>query len=65
VQGTKSLVDAAKARGVSTFVLLSSLLTNGAAVGQKDNPNYKILNLLGGVLDRKLVSCPWLLLLVS
>jgi hypothetical protein len=57
LQGTIRLVDAAKARGVSTFVLLSSLLTNAAAVGQKDNPNYKLLNLLGGVLDHKLVSC--------
>jgi hypothetical protein len=55
MQGTIKLVDAAKARGVSTFVLLSSLLTNAAAVGQKDNPNYKFLNLLGGVLDHKQV----------
>ena len=49
------MIDAAKAKGVKAFVLQTSLLTNAAAVGQADNPNYKFLNLLGGVLDRKLV----------
>lgn len=34
VQGTIALVDAAKKRGVSKFVLMSSLLTNGKAKGQ-------------------------------
>jgi hypothetical protein len=38
------------------MILLSSLLTNAPAVGQRDNPNYKFLNLLGGVLDHKLVA---------
>lgn len=55
LQGTINLIDAAKAKGVKAFVLQTSLLTNAAAVGQKDNPNYKFLNLFGGVLDRKLV----------
>jgi hypothetical protein len=54
-QGTINLIDAAKAKGVQAFVLQTSLLTNAAAVGQKNNPNYKLLNLFGGVLDRKLV----------
>ncbi|KAL6751857.1 hypothetical protein V8C86DRAFT_2768786 [Haematococcus lacustris] len=54
--GTKALVDAAKARGVAKFVLVSSLLTNAQAVGQADNPNYKFLNLFGQVLDHKLVA---------
>eukprot|EP00877_Chromochloris_zofingiensis_P001679 jgi/Chrzof1/11511/UNPLg00445.t1 len=54
--GNKNLVDAAKAAGVKHFVLMSSLLTNAPAVGQKDNPNYRFLNLFGGVLDHKLVA---------
>lgn len=57
LQGTIHLVDAAKSRGVKDFVLLSSLLTNAPAMGQKDNPNYKFLNILGGILEHKLVSC--------
>ena len=55
-QGVSNLVDAAKASGVTKFVLLSSLLTNARAVGQESNPNYKFLNLLGGVLDHKLAG---------
>lgn len=51
--GTKNLVDASKAAGACKFVLISSLLTNAQAVGQKDNPNYKFLNYFGGVLDQK------------
>ena len=53
-EGTRRLVDAARAAGVKKFVLVTSLLTNAKAVGQGDNPNYKFLNLFGGVLDRKL-----------
>jgi len=53
-EGTQRLVDAAKAAGVKKFVLVTSLLTNAKAVGQGDNPNYKFLNLFGGVLDQKL-----------
>jgi hypothetical protein len=55
MQGTISLIDAAKAAGVKAFVLQTSLLTNAVAVGQKNNSNYKFLNFFGGVLDRKLV----------
>jgi len=55
-KGVANLVDAAKASGVTKFVLLSSLLTNARAVGQESNPNYKFLNLLGGVLDHKLAG---------
>lgn len=64
LQGTINLIDAAKAQGVAHFVLLSSLLTNAAAVGQKNNPNYKFLNLFGGVLDRKLVSASHMVLML-
>ncbi|PNW76633.1 hypothetical protein CHLRE_11g467755v5 [Chlamydomonas reinhardtii] len=54
-KGTIKLVDAAsRAGGVTKFVLVSSLLTNASAVGQSNNPNYKFLNLFGGVLDAKL-----------
>lgn len=55
-QGTINLVNAAKARNVQAFVLLSSLLTNAPAVGQSANPNYTFLQLFGGVLSHKLVS---------
>lgn len=54
--GVKNLVDAANKAGVQKFVLLSSLLTNAPAVGQADNPNYKFLNVFGGVLDHKLAA---------
>jgi hypothetical protein len=57
VQGTINLIDAAKEAKVPRFVLLSSLLTNAVKVGQQDNPNYKFLNLFGGVLDLKLEVC--------
>lgn len=54
--GTLNLIQAAKEANVDRFVLLTSLLTNAPAVGQADNPNYKFLNLFGGVLDHKLVA---------
>lgn len=54
--GTVNLVDAAKRAGVNKVVLVSSLLTNAVAVGQKDNDNYKFLNAFGGVLDAKLAA---------
>ena len=52
-QGTKNLVDAAKKTGAKQVVMLSSLLTNGAAKGQGTNPNFLFLNLFGGVLNKK------------
>lgn len=56
-QGNCNLVDAAKQKGIKKFVLMSSLLTNGAAVGQRFNPGYIILNLFGNVLVQKLAVC--------
>ena len=38
---------------MSKFVLLSSLLTNGAAKGQTLNPSFLVLNIFGGVLSKK------------
>jgi nucleoside-diphosphate-sugar epimerase len=52
--GTVALVDAANKAGVRRFVLVSSLLVNGAAVGQFLNPAYIILNLIGLTLIAKL-----------
>ena len=40
----------------ASFVLLSSLLANGAAAGQRWNPAFVFLNLFGGVLDHKLAA---------
>ena len=40
--GTKALIDAAKKAGVKRFVLVTSLLTNAPALGQSENPNYKV-----------------------
>eukprot|EP00466_Bigelowiella_natans_P010615 jgi/Bigna1/87867/estExt_fgenesh1_pg.C_250073 len=42
--------------GVSKFVLISSILTNGRAIGQETNPGFVITNAFGGVLDEKLVA---------
>ncbi|GAQ85199.1 NAD(P)-binding Rossmann-fold superfamily protein [Klebsormidium nitens] len=53
--GTQKAVDAAKKKGVKKFVLVSSILTNGAAIGQFFNPAYLVLNIIGGgVLFAKL-----------
>ncbi|KAK9868358.1 hypothetical protein WJX84_007812 [Apatococcus fuscideae] len=52
-KGTINLVDAAKKTGAKQVVMLSSLLTNGGAVGQGLNPNFLFLNLFGGVLNKK------------
>jgi hypothetical protein len=45
MQGNVNLVDAAVAGKVGRFVLMSSLLTNGAAAGQAWNPGKPILAL--------------------
>ena len=54
VQGNKNAIRAAKQAGSPKVVLMTSLLTNAKAAGQGSNPNYRFLNLLGGVLDAKL-----------
>lgn len=55
-QGTVNLVDASRAVGAGRFVLISSILTNGAAWGQIFNPAYLVLNLFGLVLLAKLAA---------
>lgn len=52
--GTINLVEACRKRGVKRFILISSILVNGAAMGQLLNPAYIILNLFGLVLIAKL-----------
>lgn len=54
--GTIKLVDAAKQAGVQRFVLVSSILTNGRAIGQENNPGFVLTNAFGGILDEKLVA---------
>merc|ERR1712060_224683 len=55
-EGVVNLVDASKAAGVKRFVLVSSILTNGRAVGQADSPGFQVTNAFGGVLDEKLMG---------
>lgn len=50
--GTVNLVEACRKAGVTRFVLVSSILVNGAAMGQLLNPAYIVLNLFGLVLAR-------------
>ncbi|XP_010504905.1 PREDICTED: uncharacterized protein At2g34460, chloroplastic-like [Camelina sativa] len=52
--GTVNLVDACRKQGVERFVLISSILVNGAAMGQILNPAYIFLNLFGLTLVAKL-----------
>ncbi|KAJ9558083.1 hypothetical protein OSB04_012697 [Centaurea solstitialis] len=52
--GTVNLVDACRKGGVNKFILVSSILVNGAAMGQLLNPAYIILNVFGFVLVAKL-----------
>ncbi|CAH8264713.1 unnamed protein product [Arabidopsis lyrata] len=52
--GTVNLVDACRKQGVEKFVLISSILVNGAAMGQILNPAYIFLNLFGLTLVAKL-----------
>lgn len=52
--GTVNLVEACRKRGVSKFILISSILVNGAAMGQLLNPAYIFLNVFGLTLVAKL-----------
>ncbi|XP_010540559.1 PREDICTED: uncharacterized protein At2g34460, chloroplastic isoform X1 [Tarenaya hassleriana] len=52
--GTVNLVDACRKKGVDRFVLVSSILVNGAAMGQILNPAYVFLNVFGLTLVAKL-----------
>eukprot|EP00240_Pyramimonas_obovata_P004055 CAMPEP_0118925594 /NCGR_PEP_ID=MMETSP1169-20130426/3458_1 /TAXON_ID=36882 /ORGANISM="Pyramimonas obovata, Strain CCMP722" /LENGTH=347 /DNA_ID=CAMNT_0006866941 /DNA_START=31 /DNA_END=1074 /DNA_ORIENTATION=- len=52
-EGTINLVAAAKKADIKHFVLVSSLLTNGADCNQTNNSNYKVLQAFGGVLSSK------------
>ncbi|KAH9749381.1 hypothetical protein KPL70_005361 [Citrus sinensis] len=52
--GTVNLVEACRKRGVNRFILISSILVNGAAMGQILNPAYIFLNVFGLTLIAKL-----------
>uniref|UniRef100_A0A7N0T3S6 NAD(P)-binding domain-containing protein n=1 Tax=Kalanchoe fedtschenkoi TaxID=63787 RepID=A0A7N0T3S6_KALFE len=52
--GTVNLVEACRKRGVNRFIHISSILVNGAAMGQLLNPAYIFLNLFGLTLVAKL-----------
>lgn len=52
--GTVNLVDACRSIGVNRFILISSILVNGAAIGQLLNPAYIVLNIFGLTLVAKL-----------
>ncbi|PIN23453.1 putative dehydrogenase [Handroanthus impetiginosus] len=52
--GTVNLVEACRKQNVNRFILISSILVNGAAMGQLFNPAYIILNVFGLVLVAKL-----------
>jgi len=45
-------------KGIKHFVLISSLLVNGQAMGQSDNFNFRVLNTFGVVLGLVLVLVP-------
>ncbi|KAL6991430.1 hypothetical protein U1Q18_009542 [Sarracenia purpurea var. burkii] len=52
--GTVNLVEACRKLGVNRFILVSSILVNGAAMGQLFNPAYIFLNVFGLTLIAKL-----------
>jgi len=52
--GTQNMVEACIKSGVKRMVLVSSILANGAAMGQILNPIYILLNVLGLTLVAKL-----------
>lgn len=55
-RGTKNMVDACRQKNINRLVLVSSILTNGAAIGQLLNPAYIILNIFGLTLVAKLIA---------
>ena len=57
LQGVIKLIDAAKKAGVKKFVLQTSILTNGKAIGEGLNPIFLVLNAVTGALDKKLEVC--------
>jgi len=48
------VVDACLQKGIRRLVLVSSILVNGAAIGQFLNPAYIVLNIFGLTLIAKL-----------
>lgn len=52
--GTVNLVEACSKLGINRFILISSILVNGAAMGQILNPAYIFLNVFGLTLIAKL-----------
>ncbi|KAJ4980451.1 hypothetical protein NE237_031288 [Protea cynaroides] len=52
--GTINLVEACRKNSVKRFILISSILVNGAAMGQLLNPAYIFLNVFGLTLIAKL-----------
>lgn len=55
--GTIKLIDAAKASGsITKIVLVSSILTNGRGWGQEKSPGFVMTNAFGNALDEKLVA---------
>ncbi|KAL8468459.1 hypothetical protein ACS0TY_031609 [Phlomoides rotata] len=52
--GTVNLVEACRKQKVNRFILISSILVNGAAMGQLLNPAYIFLNVFGLTLVAKL-----------
>lgn len=52
--GTVNLVEACRKAKVNRFILVSSILVNGAAMGQLLNPAYIFLNVFGLTLVAKL-----------
>jgi len=55
LNGTKALIDAAKARGVKKFIYVSAILTNGRALGAEVSASNEFVNWnkYGNVLDCK------------
>jgi len=51
--GTKALIDAARASGVKKFIYISEVLSNGRALGLEESDGFKNLNSFGNVLDFK------------